>query len=210
MLDRVRATAAETMDTTAYLADSDEYWGRISAFHKLERRQHFREPGRASWEAFAAGNWSESQAIRERDRGAVEAEFAEDARSGLASYRVRVVELPVTPYLHWELTGLKIRAECGENIRVVGSDAVTRFETEHIVPELIFMGTEAMYEVCYDEAGTLSGGRKFTDATLVTGCLSVVQALHADGEDLLAFFEREIAPLPPSIPAPEPRTTPKA
>jgi hypothetical protein len=203
MLDRVRAAPAELMDTTTYLADSDKYWGRIKTFHKLERRQHFREPGRASWEAFAAGDWSESLAIRERDRGAVEAEFAEDKRVGLTSYRVRVVDLPVTPYLHWELTGLKIRAECGENIRVIGSDTIADFETEHIVPELIFMGAQAMYEVCYDEAGNLSGGRKFTDSALVTTCLSAVQALHAGGEDLLAFFDREIAPLPPPVPTPE-------
>jgi hypothetical protein len=76
-------------------------------------------------------------------------------------------------------------------------EAVSRYEADAVVPELIFMDSLAMYEVLYDETGVLSGGRKFTDADLIAGCRAEVQALYAEGEDFWTFFEREIVPLPP-------------
>jgi hypothetical protein len=204
MLERVRNMSGDILrPLRVYLDDTNQYWGRIKRFDKLERLQFFREPGYPSWDAFAAGRWDEALQIMQRDRSAVEKEFAEDSRTGLVSYRVRVVELPITPYLQWELYELKTRAECGENIRVVGPDAVARYEIEAVVPELIFMGNLAMYEISYDHTGTQTGGRKFTGSELIEQCLSEVHALYARGEDLLTFFGREITPLPPPIVDPE-------
>jgi hypothetical protein len=204
MLDRVRETPGETIrPVEEYLDDSNQYWPRIDRFDKLERLQHFREPYDAGWRLFAAGRWEESLAQSERERPLVVAEFAEDARLGYASHRVRVVELPITPYLQWEMHQFKIRVECGENLRIVGPEAVARFETGGIVPELIFMGSLAMYEVLYDESGVLAGGRKFTDPELIASCRAEVQALHARGEDFWTFFEREVKPLPPPTVGPE-------
>lgn len=198
MLDRVRGAAGELFSPTrAYLDDSDRYWPRIDRFDKLERIQHFREPYDASWRAFAAGRWQESLELTEQNRPNVVAEFAEDARLGYRSYRVRVVEFPIDPYLQWEMHRFKVRVECGENIRIIGPDAVARFEKDGIVPELIFMGSLAMYEVLYDETGVLAGGRKFTDLDLIARCQAEVRALYAGGEDFRTFFDREIVPLPP-------------
>lgn len=200
MLEHVRKIPGDILrPTQAYLEDTDQYWGHISRFDKLERLQNFREPGYPSWDSFAAGRWDEALHIMQRNRSAVEKEFAEDSRVGLASYRVRVVEFPITPYLQWELYELKMRAEYGEGIRVVGPEAVAHYETDAVVPELIFMETLAMYEICYDSSGTQIGGRKFTDLGLIEKCLSDVHALYTHGEDLLMFFEREIAPLPPPV-----------
>jgi hypothetical protein len=204
MLDRVRETPGETIrPVEAYLDDSNQYWPRIDRFDKLERLQHFREPYDASWRLFAAGRWEESLAQSERERSLVVAEFAEDARLGYVSHRVRVVELPITPYLQWEMHQFKIRVECGENLRIVGPEAVARWEAVGIVPELIFMGSLAMYEVLYDETGVLAGGRKFIDPELIASCRAEVQALHARGEDFWTFFEREVKPLPPPAVGPE-------
>jgi hypothetical protein len=204
MLDRVRDAAGETFrPVEAYRDDLSPLWPRIDRFDKLERIQHFREPYDASWRAFAAGRWANSLELTELNRPNVVAEFAEDARLGYSSYRVRVVEFPIDPYLQWEMHRFKVRVECGENLRIVGPEAVARFETDGIVPELIFMGTHAMYEVLYDETGELAGGRKFTDPDLIAGCRAEVQALYAQGEDFRTFFEREIVPLPEPVVEPE-------
>lgn len=204
MLERIRSIPGETFRSVQmYRDDTDRYWGRINRFDKLERLQHFREPGYASWEAFAAGRWDEFLQIMQRDRPMVAKEFADDSKAGLVSYRVRVVEFPLTSYLQWELYELKVRAEFGENIRIVGPEAVACYEASSVLPELIFMGTLAMYEISYDHTGTQLGGRKFSDTKLIEQCLSEVQALYAHGEDLLTFFEREIAPLPPPVVNPE-------
>lgn len=204
MLDRVCGTIGEVLrPVQAYIADSNEYWPRIDRFDKLERIQHFREPYDDSWRAFDEGRWTDSLNLTELNRPNVVAEFAKDAELGYNSHRVRVVEFPIDPYLQWEMHRFKVRVECGENIRVVGADAVARFEKNGIVPELIFMGTLAMYEVLYDETGELAGGRKFTDPELIAGCLAEVQALYAQAEDFTTFFEREIVPLPAPVVVPE-------
>jgi hypothetical protein len=204
MLDRVREAPAEVLrPARVYLDDSDRYWPRIGRFDKLERIQHFREPDDASWRAFAAGRWQESLDLTERNRANVVAEFAQDARFGYHSYRVRVVEFPIDPYLQWEMYRFKVRVECGENIRIIRPDAVAGFEQRGILPELIFMGSLAMYEVLYDETGVLAGGRKVTDTDLITRCQAEVLALYAEGEDFQIFFDREIAALPAPVIEPE-------
>jgi len=204
MLDRVRESAGETLrPVRAYLDDSSQYWTRIDRFDKLERIQRFRQPEDASWRAFAASRWVDSLELTELNRPNVVAEFEEDARLGYTSHRVRVVEFPIDPYLQWEAHRLKVRADCGENIRIVGPEAIARFERDRIVPELIFMGTLAMYEVLYDETGELAGGRKFTEPDLIAGCLAELRELYAEGEDFNTFFGREIAPLPAPVVMPE-------
>lgn len=204
MLDHVHEVPGEIFgEAQAYYDDADQYWERIDRFDKLERLQHFREPGNHSWEAFANGDWVEAQQIRQRNRPTVIAEFAEDARRGITSRRVRVVDIPVTPYIQWELHGLKLRAECGENIRIVDSAAIAMHEKSRVVPELIFMDSLAMYEICYDESGLLYGARKFTGPELILECRADFDALYQQGEDLQTFFAREIEPLPPPTLTPE-------
>jgi hypothetical protein len=201
---RDRLHAGRTLKPAgAYQADVGRLWSRIDRFDKLERIQHFRQPDDPSWRAFAAGRWRESLALTERNRPNVAAEFAEDERLGYRSYRVRVVEFPIDPYVQWEMHRFKVRVECGEHIRVVGPNEVARFERHGPVPELIFMGSLAMYEVLYDENGVLSGGRKYTDPDLVAAIRAEVQDLYDEGEDFRSFFERAIAPLPPPIGEPE-------
>jgi hypothetical protein len=200
MLERVHGISGEIFEgVQAYHNDANQYWERIDKFDKLERLQHFREPENQSWEAFVAGRWVEAQQIRRRNRSTVAAEFAEDARRGIVSRRVRVVEIPVTPYLQWELHGLKLRAECGENIRVVDLKTIAHYEISEAVPELIFMGSLAMYKICYDESGLLRGAQKFTDPDLISGCQADFNALYRQGEELHTFFTREIEPLPPPM-----------
>lgn len=211
MLERIREITGETfIPVQAYRDDLSPLWAQIDRFDKLERLQHFREPHDASWRAFAAGRWEESRELSEQNRPMVEAEFAEDRRLGYSSYRVRVVEFPISPYLQWEMYRFVIRVECGENLRVVGPEAIARYETDGVAPELIFMGDLAMYEVLYDETRVLAGGRKFTDPDLIAGCRAEVHALYAQGEDFQAFFDREIAPLPPPIVEPELMPSPRS
>jgi hypothetical protein len=200
MLERVREAPCQDLYSDEVLqADSGQYWGHIQEFHKLERLQYFDERGFPSWDAFAVGRWEDSLRELELDRPNVEAEFAEDRQSGLVSYRVRVVELPVTPYVQWEVHSLKIRAEYGENIRVLGPEAVARYEESGMLPELIFLGKQVMYETGYDRAGVQTRRRKRVDPELIDGCLADIQALYDQGEDLATFFEREVAQLPPPV-----------
>lgn len=164
---------------------------------KLERRQHFRQPGTASWEAFAHGEWDEALRLIEARRGPLIKSGAEAAGKGTGLYRLRVVAQPIIPYLQWELHSLKLRAECGERIRVLPAAAVRDLEDDGELPEIVTLGPSVAYRILYDASGELAGGVKVTDSQAVGRVTGLIRRLYAQGEDVAEFFEREVAPLPP-------------
>lgn len=191
--------AYERMDLADYWHDFDRNFWQVGepGFWKIERQQHFREPGYDSWEAFAAGDWEESLRLLEASRADLEAYHRRIDESGFAVHRVRVVEEPLTPYLQWELTVLRLRAQCGSGIRVVGPERVAPLEASGPLPEIYTLGEAVMYEAVYDETGTLEAARKFTDRDLILRCQRLIADLYAVGEPLADYFERSVAVQPP-------------
>ncbi|MGP4027009.1 DUF6879 family protein [Actinomadura sp. 3N407] len=165
-------------EATARSAEIEDY------FWKLERRQAFQEPGDASYQAFARGDWDESLRIKDQGRGALRRRFAEQE---FVLRRVRVVESPVTPYLQWEMQALRVRAEAGEQIRVLDASAIRDREADRLMPEVIILGTRVLYEVLYDEAGLHSGGRRITERTVIDECRAELAALWHKGEDITSY-----------------------
>jgi hypothetical protein len=157
---------------------------------KLERQQHFKEPGFPSWEAFAAGDWGEALRLAEGMRPRLTDYYRRVADKGLNFRRVRVVTEPIIPYLQWELHLLHLRSECGESIHIVGPECVEEFEATGRLPELVSLGTDVVYKVCYDERGVAEGA-------VVTRSREFIQRLYAAGEDIRDFFERKVAHLDP-------------
>lgn len=174
------------------------FWCSGSAgFWKLERQQSFREPGVESWEAFHKGHWDESLALIEGQRGHYEEYFRRIAGSGFALHRVRCVEEPISPYLQWELHLLHLKAQCGEDTRVLSGDGILRYETQRPLSEIVVLGSSVMYEVLYDDDGELAGGIRFGDPRDISRCQQAIQDMHRSGEPLDDFFNRQVARLPP-------------
>ncbi|MFJ4909720.1 DUF6879 family protein [Streptomyces sp. NPDC093249] len=184
-----------------YLQDFDRhFWSSgPEGFWKLERQQTFQEPGVESWEAFHRGHWDESLALIEGQRGHYEAYFRRIAGSGFALHRVRCVEEPVSPYLQWELHLLRLKAEYGEDTRVLLGDGIGRYEAGRPLAEIIVLGSSVMYEIVYDDEGRLAGGIRFDDPGEVSRCRGAIQEMHRSGEPLADYFARRVAPLPPPV-----------
>ncbi len=164
---------------------------------KLERQQVFAEPGFASWEAFSRGDWAGALRLIEEERDYLREFSQENERRGITLFRVRIVEEPITPYLQWELHLLRLRAECGERIRVVGADRIGALEARGPLPEIITLGDETVYKILYSEEGALAGAVRFADAGITTRCRTFIEELYGLGEDLIPYFDREAAHLPP-------------
>jgi hypothetical protein len=196
MLDRVWDLPAVELDAQGYLSDFWAHHERSEgAFWKLERRQSFREPDEPGWVAMNNGDWQGALAAVEKQRSATESGDA--TVSGRESRRLRIVERPISPYLQWELHVLQVRAEAGlQDIRILDASQVSDLEAEGQLPELVFLGTDVLYEVLYDSDGTHVGGRRHDDPAVIRTCLRQLMELHGAGERLLTYFEREIAPLP--------------
>ncbi|RKN39500.1 DUF6879 family protein [Streptomyces hoynatensis] len=192
------AARGERLELAEYRADFRRHRGELRGQDswKLERRQHFVEQS-DSWRAFRRGHWQEALARLDEDRPALLAATRRDRERNTAFHRVRVVEQPLTPYLQWELHALRVQAECGKPIRVVGPAEAAPLEAARPLPELAVLGDRVLYEIVYTPEGALDGGVRFTDPELIEDWRALIQRLYAAGEDLLPFFARDVAHLPP-------------
>lgn len=201
MLERVPDLPAEDLDLTRYSDDFQRHFWASDISWKLERQESFREPRVASWAAMERGDWDTAMRLIEAMRSRRVEHQRKLDRKGITQRRIRMVGRPVTPYLQWELHALRLWAELGEQIRVRPVETVRNLERVRQLPEILVLGGESrrhpvMYEIVYHE-GELAGARKFTERALIDECRAEIAALWRHGEDLLRYFDREIAALPP-------------
>jgi hypothetical protein len=191
------AAVGERLELPALYDDSDRDFARAREFWKLERGQIFAEPGNASWEAFARGDWSESLRLIEGFREGMARYHRAAAAAGTNTYRIRIVSLPPTPYIQWELHVLRLRDETGGLTRVLLDTEVAGLEDQGPLPDIQTMDRDVMYQPVYDVNGVAEYGVRYTDKALVSRCRDFIADLYARGEPIADFFRREIAPLPP-------------
>jgi hypothetical protein len=199
MLDFLDVSAGKKQSLDMYLQDFEKrFWDvEDDDSWKLERQQRFTQPGHPGWEAFARGDWAESMRLNAAGRVDMAEHYQRAAGQGFHIYRVRVAEQPVVPYLQWELQVLRQRDELGEHIRVIGSEAMTPYEEDGRLPELLTLGESTMYHIQYDENDALCGGILFTDPELVRQCKDFIRMHYGHAEPIAEFFEREISHLAP-------------
>jgi hypothetical protein len=191
------AAVGERLELPAFLHDCDRDIARAREYWKLERGQEFAEPGNASWEAFARGDWQESLRLVEGFRDGMTRLHQKFAATGTSTYRIRVVSLPPTPYVQWGLHVLRLRDEAGGLTRVLLDTAVADLEDQGELPNIQTIDREVMYQPMYDASGVGEYGLRYTDKALVSRCRDFIADLYARGEPIADFFRREIAPLPP-------------
>ncbi|MFJ9846997.1 DUF6879 family protein [Kitasatospora sp. NPDC101155] len=164
---------------------------------KLERLQYFEEQGSPSRDALRRGDWEEALRLLEDRRGALLAIGREDEERNSFFHRVRVIEKPLTAYLQWELHSLRMRAECGERVRIIPAEKLAGTEEFSPLPEAVILGGRTLYQVLYAETGTPIGAVRYTDPELVDRWENYIKDLYEAGEDVQTYFDREVAHLPP-------------
>jgi hypothetical protein len=187
------------LDQSRYQKDFNANLWRVDGADswKLERMQSYSEVGFPSWEAFMAGDWNAALQLYEEERPGITAFYEEFRRHRSCLYRVRVVAEPVTPYVQWELHCLKMRAECGEKIRVVSPSAISVHEATGALPELISLCGVVLYHMTYDDREQPDGAFRFSDPELIARYENFACGLYETGEDVESYFRRAIAGLPP-------------
>ncbi|GAA3377831.1 hypothetical protein GCM10020367_55070 [Streptomyces sannanensis] len=198
MFDSFPNGVSERMDRPTYHADFGQvYTSGIGFLNKLERGQHFKERGFASWEAFATGDWTRALSLAEERRDDYAQELQKAAQLGVPHRRLRVVEFPITPYVQWEFFVLRVRVDLGDDIKVLDARKISDIEKDRPVPEVVILGDVAMYEVVYDDDGNAAGANRFTERALIRETSLGFDTLYERGEGFYAFFDREIVPLAP-------------
>lgn len=190
----------ERLQQDAYRHDFMERDAKIQGRDswKLERLQHFEEDD-ASRDALRRGEWQEALRLLEEERPDAVAAGEEDARRGSAFHRLRIVEEPLSPYMQWELHSLRLWDECGTPTRVLTTDKLHRAEADGTLPELVLLGGQTLYQVCYTDAGALDGAVRYSEAALVESWESYIKQLYEAAEGMQSYFARRVAHLPPPV-----------
>lgn len=193
MLDGLAGAPGERLLGDAYWADFDEHFWRTGepGFWKLERLQEFQEPTDDSWVAFSKGNWPGALGLLESRREVLTRHYAKLRAHGFETWRIRVVEQPLTDYMCWELRLLLMRDELGGHTRVIDAGRVRSYEEDGVLPELITLGDDVVYRLLYDENGLQEGAVRYTGRDLVVRCREFVQGLYSDGEGIREYLTRE-------------------
>lgn len=201
MLEHIRQVRGEVLDRATYHAQMATETAHLAGITwKLERQQFFTESeDDPAWQAFVAGAWEASLAVFDGERAGVRSEAEKYTRQGSELRRLRIVESPVTPYVQWEMHSFKVLHECGLPIRVLDAHEVKRFEGEFPLPELVVVGHQALFEVRYDEHWAARGARRIEDRAVLDAATAEIAELWEQAERLDAYFQREIAPLPPPV-----------
>ncbi|MFF4448209.1 DUF6879 family protein [Streptomyces sp. NPDC001502] len=196
MFDELAGAPGERLLGDAYRADFDEHFWRIGdpGFWKLERLQDFQEPTDDSWVAFSEGKWPQALALLESRREELTRHYAKLRAHGFETWRIRVVEEPLTDYMRWELRLLLLRDELGGHTRVIDAGRVRSYEEDGVLPELITLGEDVVYRLLYDENGLQEGAVRHTGRDLVLRCQEFVQRLYSDGEGIREYLAREEIP----------------
>ncbi len=190
MLDRIAELAGRELELDEYFTDFEARFWQAGHTWKLERCQVFQEPDVPSWEAMVKGDRERSLSLADEMRaGIADHQRRLDAR-GITQRRLRIVELPLSDYLRWELYVLRIRADLGERIRVSPPSAVASCEATHPLPEIIVLGEQATYEVRYDRDGVITGAKLLADREVAAACGAEIADLWRQGEDLATFLTR--------------------
>ncbi|MBR7674796.1 DUF6879 family protein [Streptomyces daliensis] len=193
MLDELAGAPGERLLGDTYWADFEERFWRIGepGFWKLERLQEFQEPMDDSWVAFSKGDWPHALALLESRREALTQHYARLRAHRFETWRIRVVEQPLTDYMRWELRLLLMRDELGGHTRVIDAGRVRPYEEDGRLPELITLGDDVAYRLLYDENGLQEGGVRYAGHDLVAGCRKFVQGLYGEGEGIREYMARE-------------------
>jgi hypothetical protein len=65
------------------------------------------------------------------------------------------------------------------------------------LPELITLGSDALYEILYSEQGIVEGASCFTDRETITRCRQFIERLYAEGQELNHYFQDAVTKLDP-------------
>src|SRR5258708_39172034 len=125
----------------------------------------------------------------------------QDAARGMTSRRSRIVSLPPSDYLLWELYVLKIRDEAGEAINVLLDTEVANLEDHGQLPDINLLDTGVLYQVIYNDYGVLDHAVRYADEALVRRCRGLIAHLFGRGEPSGGVFQRGITHPPPPRPA---------
>lgn len=184
-MPRKRLTDEEDFD--AYIAN----WETVEReFFKLEMLQRYEEP--AALKEYQEGKIEQARRLmRENLLNDPASPYEKIERRGIRFRRVHVVELPLTPYLHFEIESYKISTELGEQIFFVLKEVADRLRMPVKLQDfLLFDDKKVMIQYHDEDKGRWLYSELIDDAREVADYVLVKEQLLSKAIPMGEFLEK--------------------
>lgn len=146
---------------------------------KAEFLQEYDESGFPGYDAYKRGAYEEAAELV-RDMVMSQRELYDHAaEQGVTMTRIRVCELPLSPYLrHYEFPAYRADIECGEDIRLVAVADIRRLLDKTGISDFVLFDRERVIALIYDvRSGLLREARLVEDVQLVRAYVELTDEL---------------------------------
>jgi hypothetical protein len=181
------------VDLDGFGAEFARAWARLQArFLKVECWQSYQEiEANESQAAYRRGDHERCRELLHKEAEGDRPLYVEVHRRGLDFARLRVVQLPITDYLRYELESYRIRAAMGENIEVVQDTSGAQLPHDEVFDFLLFDHDAALvHDYGSGGTGVQSGGWLVQEPAAVLSLEERALALRAEAVPLPAFLDR--------------------
>lgn len=166
-------------------------WSQLrTRFLKVECWQEYQElEATESQKAYRDGGISAARELLEQEAQGDRPLYDDIQRRQLDYARVRLLKLPLTDYLKYEMTAYSIRASVGENIEVVQLPSSAAVPSEKNFDFLLFdRHTALVHDYGAADAGAQTGGWISHDAQIISTLEEQALALRARAVPLKEFM----------------------
>jgi hypothetical protein len=155
----------------AFRAEFAAAWSRLGKrFLKVECWQEYQElEAAASQEAYNRGDVALARELLRSEADSDRPLYGDVRHRGIDYARLRLVKLPLTPYLEYEMMAYSIRAEMGENIEVTQIPGEVELPGADYFDFLLFDAAVALiHDYGSGAAGVQSGGWLVRDPQVIS------------------------------------------
>jgi hypothetical protein len=184
--------AGRQLSLEEFGAEFGRAWRRLDRrFLKLECWQTYQEPAAKSLHEFLSGDRSNVIGLLRREAGADAFVYDEVAQRDIDYARIRLVKLPLTRYLSWEMWNYIVRATLGERIVLVTVRPDVPLPNEVDFDFLLFDRATALVHD-YGDDGLQVGGWLVREPTILRRLEARALELRRQAESLADFLRRDV------------------
>lgn len=183
--------ASARLDLEEFQSQFATAWSRLtSRFLKVECWQEYQELDvTESQKAYQHGDISTAQKLLAEEAESDRPLYDDVRSSGIDYARIRLVKLPLTDYLKYELMAYSVRSRMGENIEVVRIPSSAAVPDETHFDFLLFdRHTALVHDYGSAAVGVQSGGWVTHDADVISALEARASALRAKAIPLRKFL----------------------
>lgn len=124
-----------------------------SRWVKVERLQEYDESDSPGYQAFKHGDYAEASRLVQQMVKAQTDVYSHARRFGVAMVRVRICDLPLSPYLvHYEIPAYLADIECGEDIRFVDARQIDDLLADTGISDYVLYDDKRVTALIYNTA----------------------------------------------------------